>query len=382
LTPRLSVVHVTEPVDGGVARCLVDFAADQARRGWDVAVVSPPHPPFCSAVESAGASHLPWNVPRRLAAGRRAGVPGVAQLRGLGRLASTISGARPDVVHLHSSVAGVAGRVAIRGRATTVFQPHCWSFQAVSGPRRSAAEVWERFAARWTTMVVCVSDAERRLGEQAGIGSPFQVVPNGVDVEAVREATENDRASARARLGLASGPLVVCVGGLRRQKGQDVLLDAWPTVRRAFGDASLAFVGSGPDLTLLERRAADGVHFAGERDDALDWLAVADVVALPSRWDGMSLVLLEAMASGRSIVATDVPGVREALGDAGAIVPVESAAALAAALVARLGDHELRAREGRAARRRAETRHDVRATSEALASSYAAALAGAREPRP
>jgi glycosyltransferase involved in cell wall biosynthesis len=116
--------------------------------------------------------------------------------------------------------------------------------------------------------------------------------------------------------------------------------------------------------------------FAGPRSDVGDWLAAADVVAIPSRAEAMSLVLLEAMARGRSVVASDVSGAREALGDAGAVVPSEAVAPLAAALSERLLDPQRAAGEGALARSRAERYFDIRRTSALIADVYENVIAG------
>ena len=130
-------------------------------------------------------------------------------------------------------------------------------------------------------------------------------------------------------------------------------------------------VGDGEDKEDLQRRAGDGIVFAGSRSDVPDWLAAADVVAAPSRWEGMSFAMLEAMASGRSLVMTDVPGARDALGaDAAGIVPVGDQRAIAAAIIARLLDPELAAAEGSTARSRVERFHDIRDATSGVAELY------------
>jgi len=126
----------------------------------------------------------------------------------------------------------------------------------------------------------------------------------------------------------------------------------------------------GPDGKELRRRAGREVRLVGYRTDTGEWLAAADVVALPSRWEGMSLGMLEAMARGRSIVATDVPGALEALDDAGAVVPPEDPAALADAIAVRLLDPARAAAEGRRARQRAERAHDLATTTARIAEVY------------
>ena len=204
-------------------------------------------------------------------------------------LARLVAAADPELVHLHSAKAGLAGRAAVRGRRTTVFQPHAWSFE-VSGPQRRAALAWERFAARrWTDLVLCVSETERRRAEECGIRARFATVHNGIDLQRHSPAGEAERRLARARLGLGGHPLVLALGRLSEQKGQDVLLRAWPAVLERVPEAELLLVGEGPARAGLEAQGRPRVRFEGARTDVSAWLAAADVVAMPSRWEGFSL---------------------------------------------------------------------------------------------
>jgi glycosyltransferase involved in cell wall biosynthesis len=350
----LSVLHVSQPVDAGVARCVADLARDQIGRGWRVGVVCPDGP-LAGVVSDSGAERLHWPASR---------APGASVPAETRRLARIVHGRRPDLVHLHSSKAGLAGRLALRGRPPTVFQPHAWSFFALDGAARRVAVAWERFAARWTSAVVCVSEAEREVGVRAGIRANWRVIPNGVDLDAFGVVSDEERLAARNELDLDPRPVIVCIGRLSRQKGQDVLLDAWPRLRREAG-AQLVLVGGGPEEERLRRRAED-VRFAGPTADVRRWLAAADLVVAPSRWEALSYVVLEAVASGRPVVATDVPGMRELLGEGGTIVPPEDSSALGAAIVERLGAG-FDPKAGRAA---VETRHDLRRATSAMADLY------------
>jgi glycosyltransferase involved in cell wall biosynthesis len=167
-------------------------------------------------------------------------------------------------------------------------------------------------------------------------------------------------------------PLAVAVGRLAQQKGQDVLLPAWTGVSERVPDAELILVGDGPMRSALEALGTGRVRFAGDSDDVRPWLAAANVTVIPSRWEaGLSLVAMEAMATARSVVATDVAGMAEGLaGGCGAVVPVEDADALAAALTERLADPALADREGSAGRRRVEERYQLRAASDRMADLY------------
>jgi glycosyltransferase involved in cell wall biosynthesis len=366
------VLHVSQPVTAGVAVVVTQLVADQVERGWDVHVACP-EGWLADRAAALGAVVHHW------AAGRSPG-PGV--LGETRRLAAVVDAVAPDVVHLHSSKAGLAGRLAVRGRIPTVFQPHMWSFQASSGPVGAASLAWERAGARWTHRLLCVGADELAAGRAAGVRCEAVVVPNGVDTAALRPA---DRAAARRAHGLPAAPTVVCVGRLAEQKGQDLLLTAWPAVLAAVPDARLVLVGDGP-MEARWRAAhpdAPSVRWAGPTDDPASWYAAADVVALPSRSEGMALVPLEAMSCARSVVAFDVGGVRESLGEGtGAVVARGDVDALAAALVTRLADPTSADLEGVRGRDRAVRGFDRRRVAAQVADVVAAlavpAAAGGR----
>jgi glycosyltransferase involved in cell wall biosynthesis len=347
----LRVLHVSETTDGGVGHVLRDLVRAQAERGWTVSVACPPDDRLSGAVAAAGGGHAPWTPGAR---------PGPATPADILRLAATVRDVDPQVVHLHSSMAGLCGRLVVRRRRATLFQPHSWSFFAREGAARRAALAWERGGARWADLVLCVSEQERAAAQRAGLAVRTAVVPNGVDLERFRPADAAGRAATRRRLGVGQAPLVVCVGRLHRQKGQHRLLDVWPAVRERVPEAVLALVGEGADRPALQERAVPGCRLVGATSDVVGWLHAADVVAQPSVWEGMSLALLEAMACGRSVVVTDVPGNREVVqGGVGAVVPPDDPQALADALVARLLRPDLREREGRRGRARVQAEHDL-----------------------
>jgi glycosyltransferase involved in cell wall biosynthesis len=358
-SPRVPhVLHVAQPVEGGVARVVTDLAAAQLAAGLRVTVACPVGGTLSDTLRAQGCTVLRWDATR--SPGHR--LPGeVRQLTGI------LRAVRPHLVHAHSAKAGLAARLAVRGRIPTVFQPHAWSFEAAHGVMAHLALGWERWGARWATRVLCVSEAERRTGERCGIGAAWEVIPNGVDT--LRFFPEGDRA------GSGTGPLVVCVGRLCRQKGQDVLLRAWPEVVRRLPGARLVLVGDGPDADRLRAAAPGSVTFAGTAADAAPWYRAADVVVLPSRWEGMALAPLEAMACARPVVVTDVDGARESLPPElvpHCLVPPEDPGALARATTALLRDEPLRAALGAQGRRHVLAAHDLRHATDAVIDVYRA----------
>lgn len=370
---RLNVLHVSVPTSGGVATVATSYVRDQVERGWNVTVACPSHGDLGYSAREAGAAVRWWR-----AEPHDSTLPGA-----VARLNRIVNETGPDVVHLHSGKAGLAGRLVVRDRIPTVFQPHAWSFLAHRSGVQGASLRWERYAARWATELLCVSTTERQLGESLGVHAPTTVIPNGIDLTRYRPAGAGDRVHARKLLGLDDVPTLLCVGALTVQKGQQDLLADWPRMRAQVPDAQLVLVGDGPDRQALERLSEEmeGVVFVGGRTDVPLWLAAADVVVVPSRWEGMALVPLEAMACARSVVATDVNGAVDSVPvDAGAIVGLDDSAGLVEEVVARLTDPALAEREGWYGRSHVETHHDVTTSTRELARVYLR-LVGSRRGR-
>ncbi|MBB5936356.1 glycosyltransferase involved in cell wall biosynthesis [Streptomyces zagrosensis] len=365
----LTVLHVSQPVSGGVARVVTDLVRGQLADGLRPVVACPPGGTLGAAATEAGAEVLCWSA-------RRAPGPGLPAETA--RLARIIRALGPDLVHTHSAKAGLAGRLAVRGRVPTLHQPHAWSFDASDGALHELAVRWERYAARWAARLVCVSEDERRRGVEAGIAAGWEVVRNGVDTHRFAPADAAARRAARTRLPALRGvpdtaPLLVCVGRLCRQKGQDVLLDAWPRIAAGVPGARLVLVGEGPAQHALRAAAPSDVIFAGATCDPARWYAAADLVVLPSRWEGMALAPLEAMACGRPVVLTEVSGARESLPPGHAprcLVPPAAPGALAHAVTALLANPRLCALLGAEASCHARERHDVRRVVAALTRLY------------
>ncbi|WP_210576655.1 glycosyltransferase family 4 protein [Streptomyces sp. GESEQ-4] len=350
------ILHVTQPVEGDIARAVTDLVAAQLAAGLRVTVACPEGGTLAEGLRALDCTVLRWDATRS---------PGHRLPDEVRRLTLLLREVRPDLVHAHSVKAGVAARLAVHGRMPTVFQPHAWSFAGADGVVAQLAVGWERFGARWATRVLCVSEAERRAGERYGITARWRVIPTGVDTDRFRPEGE------RARSG--EGPVVVCVGRLCRQKGQDVLLQAWPEVVRQVPGARLVLVGDGPDARRLRADAPASVEFAGATDDTAAWYRAADVVVLPSRLPGIGLAPLEAMACARPVVVTNVDGARESLPPGhlpSCLVPPEDPDSLARAVTALLRDEPLRTALGAQARAHVLVAHDLRHATDAVIDVY------------
>ena len=345
----LRVLEVCGVHDGGAAQHVLDLAGGLTDRGWSVHLCSPAGwLPEAAAGVADGVHTAPFV---------RQPNP-VADARVLRAIAGLIRRLRPDLVHAHSSKAGVLARTAARRHGVpTVFTPHAWSFLAASTDAERA--VWtrtERLMAGSGRGIVCVSEHERRLGIEAGVlaHTGGVVIPN-----AVRMPAEPPQPQRHA-------PVIGTLARLTRQKGLDILLEAMAIVVRERPDARLRIAGGGPlevELRMHTRRLGlDGhVRFEGWVDDGRALLPDWDVFVLASRWEGMPLALLEARAAGLPCVATDVSGTREIIrdGEDGWVVPAEDPAALAAALLDLADDPGRRAAWGARGRARTAEEHGL-----------------------
>jgi glycosyltransferase involved in cell wall biosynthesis len=307
----------------------------------------------------------------------------LADLTALAELVRVIRRERPAIVHTHTSKAGFIGRLAaVLARVPAVIhQPHGHIFYGYYSPRRTAVfTALERQAARWTDRIITLTErgAREHLARGIGRAEQYVAVPSGVPTSELRAAAPS-RGEARRHLGLdADAFVVVGLGRLVPIKGFDLLVRALPAVAAQISSARVLLVGDGAERAHLGAIAASlgassRLAMTGETTDVASYLAAADVVAVPSRNEGMGRVIVEAMALGLPVVATTVGGIPDVVadGECGRLVEPEDVGALAAALIELGRDPALRRKLGEAAVRRAEA-FSTSVASEKLLAVYAA----------
>jgi glycosyltransferase involved in cell wall biosynthesis len=341
---RVLLVH--QPIDGGVARHVEDLFVGLRASGHEAVLCAPQVPAALQARLEPG-EHQPLAMQRAIAPRRDAET--------IRDFASIVRRVRPDVVHAHSSKAGAVARLArVRCPAIPVlYTPHGYAmagfFRRVE---RSVYREVERGLGLLTSRVLAVCEAEATIARTVTPARRVRVVHNGVDAPAVAGGELDARVTAlRSR-----GPVVCTVCQLRPGKGMETLLDAWPAVVAAHPGAQLAVAGDGVLRGALERRVqalgvADSVHFLGEHPDPIAVARAADAFVLASWFEAFPYVILEAMALGLPIVASDVGGVGEAIahGQSGLLVPARQPPALSSTLIELLANAELRGQLGAAA---------------------------------
>jgi glycosyltransferase involved in cell wall biosynthesis len=275
------------------------------------------------------------------------------------RLRALLHRLTPDILEGQEPLPAIAAGLAASGRRRpmVVYRRH-----HQTGRRRLIAA--SRAAARLAHYTIVSCEAMR---EQAARQDRVSADRIGVAVSGVADAPQPPPAvvsAIRRRLGISDEARVIgVVSRLRWEKGLDVLMACLDRIDD-IGDLHVVVVGDGPEEPALRRLAAGHrvtVHFQGHQDDVTPWLAVADVVAMPSRREAFGRVTLEAMAASRPVVASNVGGLAEAVidGTTGLLVPPEDPAALAAALRTLLDSPAAAQRMGEAGRRRYEASYTI-----------------------
>jgi glycosyltransferase involved in cell wall biosynthesis len=276
------------------------------------------------------------------------------------RLDGLLNEQQPDLLQSFLFHANLVGRIAARRAGVP---------KVVSGIRVAEPRRWHRWADRLTRDLVdcnvCVSEAVARFSVKRAKLPPEKVVviPNGIDMARYGSVVPVSPESLAIPHGRR---LVTYVGRLDRQKGVGWLVETVPGWLKRLPDCNLVIVGEGPQHARIERRAkslgiSDQVRLLGWRSDVPEILAASSVVVLTSRWEGMPNVVLEAMAAGRPVLASQVEGVSELLGPATEeqTVPYGDSSAFSERLIRLLTDSDLASKLGQQNRVRAETEFPI-----------------------
>ncbi len=362
----LRIAHaITKGDVGGAQTHVVELAGAQHDRGHHVTIVAGCDGP---AMDRARGRGVDVAIVRSLGESR-------SRLRHREALASVravLREVRPEVLHGHSSNAGLLSRLAARRDGyPSVYTAHGWPFQkGAPVHQRALSAAGEFVGARLGDAVICLTDTEAERARRSRIvpADRIHVVPNGIaDVPPeLRRRRESD------------GPLVaVMVARFAPPKQQRDLIEAVAELDDVA--VQLWLVGDGPQRAACEAAAAalgDRVRILGHRDDVADLLAQCDVGVLWSTYEGMPMSLLEAMRAGLCCVANDLPGVRALFGAPPAGVVVSDRSELVRELRSLAADRPRVDELGDAARRRYETAFTVDVMCDRTLDVYEIVLAG------
>ena len=389
----MKIVHIiTRLVVGGAQENTLLSCEGQHARGHEVTLITGPgEGPEGTLIERARAGGYRVETIENM---KRAILP-VKDWRTYGALVDRLRELKPDVVHTHSSKAGILGRHAARAAnvPAVVHTIHGLAFTAST--RRIvnwAYKVLERKAAPLTTRIVCVADAMRDQSLAAGVGTPQQYVTvySGMETEAFINPPL-PREDVRAGLGLQPHHIVVgTIARLFHLKGHDDLLDAAPKLCAEFPDLRFLWIGDGILRDDFERRMttmnlSDRFILTGlvPPTKIPELTNAMDVLAHPSRREGLARALPQGQLAGCPVVTYDIDGNREGLidGETGYLVKPFDQPEFAARIGALVRDAPLRRSMGEQGRAFALGRFGADVMVEALRRVYDDALRDARQSR-
>lgn len=255
-----------------------------------------------------------------------------------------------DIVHVHGTRANTNVLWAARNLGLpVVYTIHGWSFHDGLHPlTRRLRVAAEKFITRKTQVNICVSESNRQTGIKAFNGFSGVVVRNGVNLQKFNpDAAYPD---VRGAYGIPADKLLLCyIARMTYQKDPVSMIHAFAAALKSRPELHLLMIGDGElkeaaVQAAKELQVENHVTFDGFRQDVPAVLNAADIYCLPSLWEGFPIGVLEAMAMGKAVIASDVDGTREAVkdGENGLLVPAENSTALAMAIVKLATDGALR----------------------------------------
>jgi len=366
------ILHVITTLGvGGAEKHLLMLAGGQRRRGHELHVAY-----LKGEGELTATFEAQGVVVQRLHAGTGGGGGLLGLLAARGRLRRLVDSLGPDIVHTHLLKADALGALSCGGRPL-VASKHNDERALLRRP----IGVVHGLLSRRVALTIALSDHVATFVAEHGRVPRERIrrIYYGIDPDALQP--RRSRAAVRAELGLSeSAPVLVCVGRLAPQKDHPTLLAA---LARLPAEVVLLVVGGDPfgdgEARLRSRAAELGLgeraRFLGIRHDVPDLLAASDLFVLPSLWEGLGLVFLEAMAVGLPVVATSVSAIPEVIEDGrtGWLVPPGDGERLAATVAAALADPAERARRGRAGRQRLDGRFGLERMIDEVLAAYAEA---------
>jgi glycosyltransferase involved in cell wall biosynthesis len=364
MTKPIRILHpITRLIIGGAQEnTMLTAVYHNADGRYHVSIVSGPQTgPEGSLIEEIRQRGIPLTIMPEL----RREISPINDLQAIRKLRRMMIKGGYQIVHTHSSKAGVLGRWAayLAGVPIIVHTVHGWSFHDRMSPvQRQMYVLLEKFAARFSQAVIVVSprDIEKGLAHGIGHREDYRVIRSGVELDRFGHP-QTPPAVIRQQLGIPVDALVVgSVTRLSPQKAPLDLVVAFAHIHQGRPDTWFVIVGDGPlrpdmETALAAAGIADRVILTGLRRDIPELMAAFDIFVLSSLWEGLPRVLPQAMATGLPIVTTRADGSAEAVADGenGFLVERGQPQALAAKALTLLADEGVRRRMGENGRARA-----------------------------
>jgi len=306
-------IKVIEIIDktflGGGQKNLLSLIDHLDKDRFDLSVCSNPQGHLVDEVRKRNISHYPVSMNKRF------------QMDSIKKIRTLLRNNRFDIIHTHGGVAGIYGRWAARKQSRlavvhTLHGVHYLYYRNIF--LKYIYRCLEKVFSQFTHAVIFVSRADLRKGRKFRLVSKdkMRLIENGIDFQSL----ENQGIDQNKENKMGNAPVVGTVARLHRQKNIPLLIRAGAEIKERYSGFKILVIGEGPLRGKLERlnqrlETDDIVHFLGERKDIPGLISGMDVFVLPSLWEGLPYVLMEAAALEKPVVATDVDGIREMIED-------------------------------------------------------------------
>ncbi len=364
------IIHNYFPVIGGAERVLAALSPELKKNNIDVHILTRrlPGTPAFELISGIPVYRLPAKGPKAFAS-----------------LSFTMSALwkikkmRPDIVHCHIMFSpaniGLIARwllkipfvITVHRSGPAPLGETERLKQLFLGKFRLA--LFRKFAKRF---IVISSEIDTELAAEGIHETRRILIPNAVDTDSFYPLSPEDKHSLRQKLGLDSSRIAVFTGRLSPEKQVHILLSIWPEIRKSIPGALLLIVGDGSELEKLKNKAPNGVQFTGAIADVRPFLQAADVFVLPSAAEGLSIAMLEAMASELPPVVTNLAGAKDVITHKinGWLIPPDDVQVLQQGLVTLFNDDKLRDSIGKQARSDVQKYYSLGAIEKQLRNLY------------
>lgn len=307
---KIKVLHITQAVIGGTLEYIKLFFTNIDKEKFDVELACPSYGPMKDEIEALGFKVYVINMQREINL--------ISDFKAYKELKALIKQVKPDIVHLHSSKAGVIGRfAAYKNKIPNIYNPHGWSFAMdVSNKKKMAYSLIERICSKYCNYIINISDDEQKLAIKYKISSEekMKVIYNGIDVNKYKVVY--DRKKVLNELNIPEDSFVIgMVGRITRQKSPETFVNIAYKLKDKIKNSYFILVGDGElrseiDELVNKLNISNRVRITGWTNSVNKYISVFNIGMLTSKWEGFGLALTEYMAAQKPVVASDVGGIK------------------------------------------------------------------------
>lgn len=314
---KIKVLHITQATIGGTLEYIKLFFSHIDREKYEIYLVCPSYGPMKEEIEKLGVTVYPIEMTHDISI--------KDDLKSFWNLKKLIAKVKPDLVHLHSSKAGVLGKLASYvNKVPVIYNAHGWSFSMdVSNFKKYIYILIERFTSKFCDVIVNISNYEYMLAKQYKIAPDNKMITihNGIDTNKFDSYNIHLKEDILKELGIPNNALIIgMIARISEQKDPVKFVNIAQRICESIDNAYFVLVGDGEQRDKIENiiseyKLNDRIKITGWVNDVNKYLSIFDIAILTSRWEGFGLVIAEYMAASKPVVASNIGGIPELIVD-------------------------------------------------------------------